>query len=137
MAAERRAIDASSSLKDLFLPYEDGLKGFLDDPDWERYWDDVDKEIYQFFKGCMKVIAGKLKANSQRSRWKAVLENCENAFLNLGTKLADILEIILPQTPEYQMPYRALMVLFTVSSNYFIIVVKAFDRNAGHQYMAE
>jgi hypothetical protein len=126
--ATKRASQAISSLRELILNQEytsldyvkehiQQLEGdfkiiILEDPQ-ERQISPSTLDG-KFFGKCIESIQEKLTGKPPNTGWKDVIK-CALAFCELGNKVTDMIQNSLPPTPEYQMPFRALVILFTVS----------------------
>lgn len=56
------------------------------------------------------------KLNEEESEpWK-LTRDCANSFCDFAVKLSGIVNILIPQSPEYSIPYSALIVVFKVSA---------------------
>jgi hypothetical protein len=55
------------------------------------------------------------KIEDEQSEWGKLTTDFANNFCDFAYKLSGILNILVPQSPEYSIPYGALIVIFKVS----------------------
>jgi hypothetical protein len=63
------------------------------------------------------------KIEDEQSEWWKLTTDFANNFCDFAYKLSGILNILVPQSPEYSITYGALIVVFKVSADSFRLTV--------------
>jgi hypothetical protein len=96
-------------------------------------------EGYLYVQNKIRELAERQqKIEDEQSEWGKLTTDFANNFCNFAYKLSGIVNILVPQSPEYSIPYGVLIVIFKVSPKAFYLAVsKTNSRIAGSGGQAE
>jgi hypothetical protein len=81
-------------------------------------------EGYLYVQNKIRELAERQqKIEDEQSEWGKLTTDFANNFCDFAYKLSGIVNILVPQSPEYSIPYGVLIVIFKVSSKAFYLTV--------------